>query len=342
VDKRYGRKVHALRGIQMHVRPGEIFGLLGPNGAGKSTLVKIITTVIRATRAEGSVLGRPIGHKPTLARVGYMPENVIFPPYLSGREVLLYYAAMSRVDRPTRRRRGDELLEMVGLRDKAQFKVRTYSKGMQQRLGLAQALMNDPQLIILDEPTDGLDPVGRREVRDLLKTLRDQGRTVFLNSHLLGEAESVCDRVAILANGKVVRQGTVEDLTSLGRYYEIRLCAPTTPSLHEAICGALGCEPHAAAAAATAPAEDSSLAAWPVAKGRMAAGEPVEVAGNAVRIATDRPEGIQAALDALRRRDLVIDSVRLVRQSLEDYFIAVVSDKTPPVEVSASAPGVRS
>ena len=105
VDKKYGRKVHALRGIRMQVHPGEIFGLLGPNGAGKSTLVKIITTVIRANRAEGTVLGKPIGHKPTLARVGYMPENVLFPPYLTGREVLLYYAAMSRVDRPTRRRR---------------------------------------------------------------------------------------------------------------------------------------------------------------------------------------------------------------------------------------------
>ncbi len=345
VDKKYARKVHALRGIQMQVRPGEIFGLLGPNGAGKSTLVKIIMTVIRANRAEGSVLGKPIGHKPTLGRVGYMPENVVFPLYLSGREVLHYYAAMSRVDRPTRRRRAEELLEKVGLSHKASAKVRTYSKGMQQRLGLAQALMNDPQLIVLDEPTDGLDPVGRREIRDLLKTLRDQGRTVFLNSHLLGEVESVCDRVAILADGKVVRQGTVEELTSLGKYYEIRLYPSATPSRYEAICSALGCVPYAQPAAA-APSDDDEpvvlLAAAPVANGRLASGELVEVAGNTVRIATDRPEGIQAAIDALRRHELVIDSVRVVRQSLEDYFIAVVSDRNPPSEVSPSATGVPS
>jgi ABC-2 type transport system ATP-binding protein len=354
VDKKYGRKVHALRGIQMKVRPGEIFGLLGPNGAGKSTLVKILMTVIRANRAEGAVLGNPIGHKPTLARVGYMPENVLFPSYLTGREVLLYYAAMSRVDRSTRRRRADELLEKVGLTHKARFKVRTYSKGMQQRLGLAQALMNDPQLIVLDEPTDGLDPLGRREIRDLLKTLRDQGRTVFLNSHLLGEVESVCDRVAILAEGKVVRQGTVEELTSLGRYYEIQLHAPVTPALHEAICAALGCEPYARPAATAAPLEAHAPIAAPVVTGCLATGESLEVIGNAVRIGTDRPEGIQGAIDALRRRELVIDSVRMVRQSLEDYFISVVSDSSAPggagvspVELAAEttalpAAGIRS
>ena len=213
---------------------------------------------------------------------------------------------------------------------------------MQQRLGLAQALMNDPQLIVLDEPTDGLDPVGRREIRDLLKTLRDRGRTVFLNSHLLGEVESVCNRVAILADGKVVRQGTVEELTSLGRYYEIQLYAAASPALHEAICGALGCGPCARPAAAATPSADHTPVAAPVATGRLAAGEPFEVAGNAVRIATDRPEGIQGAIDALRRHELIIDSVQVVRQSLEDYFISVVSDTNPPSEVSPSPTGVRS
>ena len=144
VAKTYKRKIHALGGIEMQVYPGEIFGLLGPNGAGKSTLVKLMMTVIRPTRAAGELLGRPIGHKPTLAKVGYLPENHRFPPYMTGRQALEYYAALSGVRWRTRKTRARELLATVGLGDWANAKIRTYSKGMQQRLGLAQAFMNDP------------------------------------------------------------------------------------------------------------------------------------------------------------------------------------------------------
>src|SRR6185312_1923410 len=150
----------ALRGIDLQVRPGEIFGLLGPNGAGKSTLVKIIMTVVRPTRAEGTILGRPVGHKPTLARIGYLPENHRFPRYLTGRQTLEFFAAMTKVDRATARKRADELLETVRMQDWANTKIAMYSKGMLQRIGLAQAMVNDPDLILLDEPTDGVDPVG--------------------------------------------------------------------------------------------------------------------------------------------------------------------------------------
>ena len=168
VAKTYGRTVRALRGIRMEVRPGEIFGLLGPNGAGKSTLVKIMMTVIRPSRAEGTLLGRPIGHKPTLARVGYLPEHHRIPPYLTSRQALESFASLAKVDRRTRNRRIAELLELVGMTSWADARIGTYSKGMQQRIALAQALVNDPDLIVLDEPTDGLDPVGRREVRHVL------------------------------------------------------------------------------------------------------------------------------------------------------------------------------
>ncbi len=330
VAKTYSRKVHALRGIQMQVCPGEIFGLLGPNGAGKTTLVKIMMTVVRPTRAEGTILGRPIGHTPTLAKVGYLPENHSFPPYLTGRQALEYYAALAKVDRPTRRRRTAELLQMVGMSGWAKVRVGTYSKGMQQRVGLAQALVNDPQLIVLDEPTDGLDPVGRREVREVLKRLRAEGKTIFLNSHLLGEVEMVCDRVAILVEGKVVRQGTVEDLTARGRYYEIELHGAPADGLREAARAALPCELHeskpAAATAVLCLAGAAAAVSVPVETGTLPSGEAVELDGHLVRIHTDQPAGIQPVIDALRRHDLIIHSVRLIRQSLEDFFIETVAD----------------
>ncbi len=299
VAKTYRRKIHALRGIALRVHPGEIFGLLGPNGAGKSTLVKIIMTVIRPSRAEGSVLGRPVCQKSTLAEIGYLPENHRFPPYLTGRQTLEIYAAMAKVDRRTRRRRAGELLDLVGMTQWAKTKIGTYSKGMQQRIGLAQALMNDPKLVVLDEPTDGLDPVGRRDTRQMLQQLRDQGRTVFLNSHLLGEVEQVCDRVAILVGGQVVRQGTIEDLAYRDRHFEIELDGEPNDDLSNTIRAAI--EP-----------------------GNLPSGASVEVEGVVVRIGSDRPEAVQPVLDALRKRQLVIRSVRLAHRSLEDFFIEVV------------------
>lgn len=213
VRKTYSRNIQALRGVNIQVGRGEIFGLLGPNGAGKTTLVKIMMTVIRPTKALGTILGRPIGHRGKLAKIGYLPENHRFPGYLTGIELLDFYAALAKVPRGVRRERACKLLDSLGLASAAKMRIDKYSKGMLQRLGIAQALMNDPDLIVLDEPTDGLDPVGRRDVRELLIQLRRDGKTVFLNSHLLSELEMVCDRVAILVDGLVARQGTLRDLT---------------------------------------------------------------------------------------------------------------------------------
>src|SRR5690242_6797472 len=223
VEKVYRGRVHALRGIDMRVGRGEIFGLLGPNGAGKSTLVKIMMTVVRPTRAEGTILGRPVADKPTLARIGYLPENHRFPRYLTGRQTLEFFAGLAGVPRATRKRRSAELLDVVGMSDWADRLVGTYSKGMMQRVGLAQALAHDPELVLLDEPTDGVDPVGRREIRDVLLSLRRQGKTVFINSHLLSELELVCDRVAILIAGQVARQGTPDELSAAKQRYEIEV-----------------------------------------------------------------------------------------------------------------------
>ncbi|OHB69129.1 MAG: hypothetical protein A2V70_10875 [Planctomycetes bacterium RBG_13_63_9] len=332
VAKTYRRRIHALRGIEMRVYPGEIFGLLGPNGAGKSTLVKIIMTVVRPNRAEGTILGRPMGHKPTLAQVGYLPENHRFPAYLTGRQALEYYAALAKVGRRERKRRAMELLELVGMHQWANTKLGTYSKGMQQRIGLAQALSNDPQLVVLDEPTDGLDPVGRRETREILLRLRDQGKTVFLNSHLLGEVERVCSRVAILVAGKVVRQGTLDELTAASEHYEIGLHGDATEGLSSAVRAALPCELQAAPVgaspfgAAAAPPGVVVPVVVPTERGTLPSGETVEFDGAMVRIHTDQAQAVQPVIDALRGQGLVIESVRLVRQSLEDFFIQAVSD----------------
>ncbi|MCH7705405.1 MAG: ABC transporter ATP-binding protein, partial [Planctomycetes bacterium] len=221
VRKTYRKTVQALRGVNVQVGRGEIFGLLGPNGAGKSTLVKIMMTVVRADHVLGTILGRPIGNRGKLARIGYLPENHRFPGYLTGAQLLDHYAALAKVPRARRRESAPRLLERLGLSRWANTRVREYSKGMMQRLGLAQALMNDPDLLILDEPTDGVDPVGRREIRELLVEMKQSGKTVFLNSHLLSELEMVCDRVAILVDGLVARQGTLSELTEHTVEYRI-------------------------------------------------------------------------------------------------------------------------
>ncbi|MEM8757463.1 MAG: ABC transporter ATP-binding protein [Planctomycetota bacterium] len=225
VAKTYGglfkKKTPALRGIEMQVHRGEVFGLLGPNGAGKSTLVKILMTVIRPSRCEGTLLGSRIGLKSTLARVGYLPEHHAFPGYLTGAQVIDHFGALSGVPRRERRRRSGQLLELVGMAEWSSRRLRSYSKGMRQRIGIAQSLINDPELVLLDEPTDGVDPVGRRDIRDVLQKLKDEGKTVLINSHLLSELEMVCDRVAILVKGVVAQQGTLDELTEDQRRYEI-------------------------------------------------------------------------------------------------------------------------
>ena len=221
VTKVYGGNTHALRNVSLNVGAGEIFGLLGPNGAGKSTLVKVLLTVVKPTVARGEMLGKPIGDKQTLTRVGYLPEQHRLAPYLTARQAVEFVAALSGVDRATRKKRAAELLDRVGLSKWIDRRVNVFSKGMRQRAGLAAALVNDPQIVFLDEPTDGVDPVGRVEIRDLLIQMRREGRTVFLNSHLLGEAEQVCDRVAILVQGRVVKQGRMDDLQREGSRQEL-------------------------------------------------------------------------------------------------------------------------
>jgi ABC-2 type transport system ATP-binding protein len=305
VTKVYKGSVHALQGVSIGVRRGEIFGLLGPNGAGKSTLIKIMMTVVRPTMAHGTLLDKPVGHKPTLARIGYLPEHHRFPRYLTGRQTLEFVGALSGVDKPTRKKRSAELIETVGMTDWADQKVGSYSKGMMQRIGLAQALVNDPDLVLLDEPTDGVDPAGRKDIRDVLKQIGARGKTVFLNSHLLSELELVADRVAILVGGQVAKQGTVADLTSDKAGYEIDV----TPLPIEGLSSTL--------AAITSP--DGK---------KLKTGVNVIYAGSTVKIDTTNPADAQPVLDEFRKAGLTVTRMQAVRPSLEDLYMEAVTDPT--------------
>jgi ABC-2 type transport system ATP-binding protein len=210
--KRYGR-IEALAGVSLNVKEGEIYGLLGQNGAGKTTMVKILLGITGGWEGRAMLLGEPAGTAHVRARVGYLPEDHHFPDYHTGRSLLDYYGELLGMSATDRKKRGDEMLELVGIADRKNYKIRTYSKGMKQRLGIAQALFHNPDVIFLDEPTDGVDPVGRRDIRETLLELKKRGTTIFINSHLLGEVELICDRVAIMRKGKLIREGDVQTLT---------------------------------------------------------------------------------------------------------------------------------
>lgn len=207
------RRVEALRGVSFRVERGEIFGLLGPNGAGKTTVIKILLGIVRKSGGSAGLLGRPAGERIGRRNVGYLPENHRIPRHLTAHSALDYYGSLSDLRTHEIRRRRDQLLELVGLSQWGPTSVKKFSKGMLQRLGLAQAMLHEPDLLILDEPTDGVDPVGRSEMRTILQQLKNAGKTVFLNSHLLQEVELVCDRVAILDRGQLRCVGAIDEIT---------------------------------------------------------------------------------------------------------------------------------
>ena len=222
LGKRYGKTV-ALVDLTMTVRPGEVFGFLGPNGAGKTTAVKLLLGLTRPSFGEGWVLGAPIGDRLTRRRVGYLPELFRYQTWLSGREVLSLHCELMRLARPRWKGEIDAALQTVGLAERGDDRVGTFSKGMQQRLGLGVALLGKPELIVLDEPTSALDPVGRHDVRAIIRELKAKGTTIFLNSHLLTEVEQVCDRVAIVDRGRVIATGSLGELLDRGGAVRMRV-----------------------------------------------------------------------------------------------------------------------
>jgi ABC-2 type transport system ATP-binding protein len=291
--------VQALDSVSLEVPQGAIFGLLGPNGAGKTTLVKILLGLVHASSGDARLFGTPASDPDARSRVGFLPENHRFPPFLTAEQTLHLYGRLADVPSPRRDQRIDELLVRVDLDDRRDTKVKTFSKGMLQRLGLAQALLNDPDLLFLDEPTSGVDPVGRRAIRDLVLEMRDSGATVFLNSHLLSEVEKVCSQIAILRDGEVVRKGTIQELTAVERVYDL----VTTP-ISESLLDRTGLD----ASPKDAPSAPDL---------------------RAYRAHADDRPALNAILDQLRSADVEIESITPLRRSLEDYFIDVVDEQQP-------------
>jgi ABC-2 type transport system ATP-binding protein len=293
------RKVRALDRLTLSVEGGEIFGFLGANGAGKTTTLKLLMRLIYPTDGRARILGRDINDVAMHAHIGYLPENPYFYDYLTARELLNYCAELFGYSRGERKRRTAELLSRVGLDEKSWDKqLRKYSKGMLQRVGLAQALVNDPEIVFLDEPMSGLDPIGRREVRDLIASLRARGTTVFMCSHILSDIEVLCDRVGILNRGRLAETGRLEELRERAgdsQRIEITVAGADADKLTNALAALDGAE--------LTP---------------TAVGARIEVA--------DERE-VDAVLAALRRAGGRLVSVQPVRQSLEELFVREMTDK---------------
>ncbi|MBW4657701.1 MAG: ABC transporter ATP-binding protein [Drouetiella hepatica Uher 2000/2452] len=219
------QKITTLQNFSLQVFQGETFGLLGPNGAGKTTLLKTLLGIIRPTSGRGLLLGKPLGDRAIKQRVGYLPESPYFYDYLTGWEVLQYAAGLFQIPAEVQRRRIPELLELVGMAQSAARKkqLRQYSKGMVQRIGMAQALINDPEIVFLDEPMSGLDPLGRYQIREIILSLKAQGKTIFFNSHVLSDVEKICDRVAILARGELLCSGSMQELLGTADLYQVKI-----------------------------------------------------------------------------------------------------------------------
>jgi ABC-2 type transport system ATP-binding protein len=231
------RKIDALVDLNLSIERGMIFGLLGPNGAGKTTLIKLLLRITFPTSGTAKILEEEISNYKIKSGIGYLPENHKYPPYLKGEEVLKFFGKLSGLEATQLKKRTNELLELVKLSKDGKRRVKTYSKGMMQRLGLAQALINDPELLFLDEPTDGVDPIGRKEIRDILSDLRSKGKTIFLNSHLLSEVELITDKVAILNKGRLLREGSVRELTEKKEEYNLSIDDSNSSDLKDIING---------------------------------------------------------------------------------------------------------
>lgn len=294
--------VQALDGVSLKVNQGAIFGLLGPNGAGKTTLVKILLGLVSPTEGAAHLFDRPAGDPEARTQVGFVPENHRFPGFFTAVQTLHAYGRLADVPRPERNERIPALLDRLDLGERGDTKVKTFSKGMLQRLGLAQALLNDPDLLFLDEPTGGVDPMGRRAIRDIVLELREEGKTIFLNSHLLSEVEKVCTQIAILRDGSLVRQGSVEELTSVERVYDL----------------------------VATPLPDTLVNDPEIPLHRTPDGSSPTPELERYRVPADDRATLNALLDRLRGAEVEIESITPLQQSLEDYFIDVIDTPSSP------------
>lgn len=290
------KKVRALDGLTLSVEGGQIFGFLGANGAGKTTTIKLLMRLIYPNNGSAKILGKDISDVSMHSRIGYLPENPYFYDYLTARELMDYCAELFGLSSNERKKRTENLLTRVGLEEKSwNRQLRKFSKGMLQRVGLAQALVNNPEVVFLDEPMSGLDPVGRRQVRDLIASLRDEGKTVFMSSHILSDIEALCDRVAILQKGKLAHTGRLEELREKsGEKSGIEIIVVETNA--DAMKDALKDLPYSMVSQTT----------------------------NGARIEVSDEKDVDKVLSVLRQLDGRLVSVQPIKQSLEELFVSEI------------------
>ncbi|MFH2036744.1 MAG: ABC transporter ATP-binding protein [Candidatus Zixiibacteriota bacterium] len=287
-----GKDIKALVNVSLDIFSGDIFGLLGPNGAGKTTLVKILLGALSSSSGHAFINNYGVSDARARERIGFLPENHRFPEYQTGRQMLQFYGGLAGLGASEIKTRATEVLKLVDMEKWGDTRIKKYSKGMMQRLGLAQALLNDPEIIFLDEPTDGVDPIGRREIRDVLKELKSRGKTIFLNSHLLAEVESICDKVAILNFGRLIKVGPVEGLTTIKPTYNLT-CLDLTDENKTIIQNEFG----------------SAI-----------------IKDNNIEISFKREEQINELIDLLRDNAISIKAIIPVKISLEDSFMQLIKD----------------
>lgn len=285
----WGKRVTAVEQLSLEVRRGEVFGFLGPNGAGKTTTLKILMGLIYPTSGQASIFGRPVGDPAAKAKLGFLPESPYFYDYLTSREFLSFYGHLFGLWGVTLNKRVDELLELVGMTHARDLQLRKFSKGMLQRVGIAQALINDPELVVLDEPMSGLDPIGRKEVRDLIFRLKESGKTVMFSSHILHDAELLCDRVAMIMKGKLVACGPVTELIEQGATHQVEVVVDhLTPEGLEHL----------------RPLSDK-----------------VVTQGGRVMVVLRSPQQVEGALEVIRVSKATLVSLTPHKSSLEELFI---------------------
>ena len=284
----------ALQALTLNVRQGEVFGFLGPNGAGKTTAIKLLMQLIYPSSGRAEILGRPVGDVSVKRRIGYLPENPYFYDYLTAEELLDYFAGLFGCSPAERRRRVASLLDDVGVGAERRLQLRKFSKGMLQRVGIAQAIINDPEVVFFDEPMSGLDPLGRREIRELILRLRDRGCTVFFSSHVLSDAETLCSRVAILAGGRLAAEGDLSELLAFqARAWEL-VVAGLSDTVRERV----------------------------VASGQVARATPL----GAQRYALELPLSVDPdrVVTDLVAQGAQLVSINPVRETLEDFFVRTI------------------
>jgi len=286
--------VNAVNDISLDVQQGEIFGFLGPNGAGKTTTIKALLGLIFPDSGKISVLGQEPGNNAVKAKISYLPESPYFYEHMSAKDIIVFYASLFGLDARERSKRADYLIDLVGLTSAGNKPLRAFSKGMLQRVGIAQSLINDPKILFFDEPTSGLDPIAHRDIRDLILHLRTEGRTLFLSSHQLSDVELVCDRVSILYRGKIRKIGRVDELVIGGNVEILAVDLKTTPALTKEI---------------------------------TALGATVEVSGpETLIVGGSDNDGKNALIDLVRRNGGQLVSVTPTRRTLEDIFIETVRE----------------